>query len=472
MIGRLPNPSALRRSTLHEAPLLAYAVTLAVAAGATAAALSVSGYAIDVAPWLILVLAITAAAAERGTVRLSPTTEVSIGLLPTLFTAVVFGPLAAMLVSASSMLGDARKPQVPLAHLRWMIYTSSRALSGAAAGLLAIATAASARNPIIGVAAATAVGAIVLGLLDIFFASMTMRIRGRGMWENVRMLAPVAFGSSPVFAPVVALLAIAYEEISPWTLPLFLAPALAAQRLLVLYQEQRRLVEDLAAVNERLERANLSFATALVATLEARDQYTAGHSASVARYAAAIAARMKLTQDEQQLAHLCGLVHDIGKIGLPPGLLEKPSPLSPDERRQMEEHAAIGQRILANVDDYSEIAAIVRHHHERIDGRGYPDGLAREDIPLLSRIIAVADAYDAMTSDRPYRGAMPSRAARVRLAKGVDTQFDIAVVAAFETILAAESESEATDEGKTTRLVSGVLRSRRPSIAPRARGAA
>ncbi len=106
----------------------------------------------------------------------------------------------------------------------------------------------------------------------------------------------------------------------------------------------------------------------------------------------------------------------------------------------MQEHPAIGERILANVDDYSEIAHIVRHHHERIDGNGYPDNLVDTDIPLLSRIIAVADAYNAMTSDRPYREAMPSRVARLRLAQAVESQFDTSVLAAFEAVLASASE--------------------------------
>ena len=110
--------------------------------------------------------------------------------------------------------------------------------------------------------------------------------------------------------------------------------------------------------------------------LDARDRYTAGHSAAVAIYARDIAERLGLADEQQQLAHLCGLVHDIGKIGLPPGLLEKPGALTLEERKQMQEHSAIGERILAKVEDYAEIAKIVRHHHERIDGMGYPDGLA------------------------------------------------------------------------------------------------
>ena len=179
----------------------------------------------------------------------------------------------------------------------------------------------------------------------------------------------------------------------------------------------------------------------MVATLDARDRYTAGHSAAVAVYARDIAKRLGLAEEEQKRAHLCGLVHDIGKVGLAPGLLEKAGPLTLDERRQMELHTAIGEKILANVEDYAEIAAVVRHHHERVDGHGYPDGLCGDAIPLLSRIIAVADAYDAMTSDRPYREAMSSRVARLRLAQAANTQFDTSVVAAFEAMLASAGES-------------------------------
>ena len=113
----------------------------------------------------------------------------------------------------------------------------------------------------------------------------------------------------------------------------------------------------------------------------------------------------------------------------------------------MQEHSAIGERILAKVEDYAEIAKIVRHHHERIDAMGYPDGIGGDDIPLISRIIGVADAYNAMTSDRPYRDAMPSRVARLRLAQGVEGQFDTAVVAAFEAILAGASEDYRCGKG-------------------------
>jgi putative nucleotidyltransferase with HDIG domain len=243
---------------------------------------------------------------------------------------------------------------------------------------------------------------------------------------------------------MVAVLAYSYVVISPWSVALFAVPALAAQRLLLLYRKQRDTADALGLANERLASANLSFATALVATLDARDRYTAGHSAAVAIYARDIARRMGLSAHEQHLAHVCGLVHDVGKIGLSPGLLEKIGALSLEERRQMEQHSVIGERILRKVDDYGEIAKIVRHHHERVDGNGYPDALVGSEIPLLARIIAVADAYNAMTSDRPYRDAMPSRVARLRLAQAVESQFDTSVVAAFEAILASSDEAYRT----------------------------
>jgi putative nucleotidyltransferase with HDIG domain len=277
---------------------------------------------------------------------------------------------------------------------------------------------------------------------DLLLPPIPPLIRGSSTYgETVRTFAPAVVASVPLHTPVVAILAYSYRTLSPWSVVLFAIPAFAAQRLLLLYRQQRQTAEALSDANARLANANLSFATALVATLDARDQYTAGHSAAVAIYARDIAARMGLSDRDQELAHLCGLVHDIGKIGLPAGLLEKPGALTLDERRQMERHSEIGERILRKVDDYAEIAAIVRHHHERVDGNGYPDRLIGDAIPLLARIIAVADAYNAMTSDRPYRDAMPSRVARLRLAQAVESQFDTGVVAVFEAILAGSSEA-------------------------------
>jgi putative nucleotidyltransferase with HDIG domain len=418
--------------------------------------------------WIVVgLLAIAAAIGERARVRIAASIEASVSLLPTVFAAALFGPLAGMIVGLASYAGDfpalmtsAKRQDAAergSPYLKWGIYTSIRAIYGGVAGVAAYLGAATVGGIPAKIAIATTVAASVAEVLDQFFAALTFYLRGGKAGSALKASVPTMVASIPMYAPIVAGLGIAYIEWSPWVLPLFLAPTLAAQRLFALYQEQRRLADDLSAVNVRLEDANLSFATALVATLDARDRYTAGHSAAVAIYAEDIARRMGLCEDDQRLAHLCGLVHDIGKIGLPAGLLEKPGALNLDERREMQSHSEIGERILANVATYTEIAAIVRHHHERMDGGGYPDGLSADEIPLLSRVIAVADAYNAMTSDRPYRDAMRSQVARLRLAQAVESQFDISVVAVFEAILASADESYRTAQGERFERVGGPL---------------
>jgi putative nucleotidyltransferase with HDIG domain len=411
-----------------------YATALVIATGLLALGTMGAGGAPSGSAWGIAALSCVALIAERQSVQIGSHTQTSVSALPIVFAAVVYGPLAAMIVAAASLLFDFRSP-----YTRWVIWTTSRCVVAGLTGLTAGAVM-SEGDSFAYLMVAAGLALLAEGMADVFFTSFTVALRHKGSFtETARPLARLVAATLPLYAPVIAVLVFAYTELTPWTVLLFVAPALAAQRLLFLYQEQRRLTNDVLDANDRLEQATLSFAAALVAALDARDSYTAGHSAAVAVYARDIAQRMGLPVEEQQRAHLCGLLHDIGKVGLPPTILEKTGPLTLVERRQMEEHATIGERILANVEEYSEIAMIVRHHHERVDGNGYPDGLAGDDIPLVSRIIAVADAYNAMTSGRPYREAMPSRVARLRLAQAAATQFDTAVVAAFEAMLAGAS---------------------------------
>lgn len=414
--------------------MIAYLSVLVAGAATLAAWLVVAGYALGPV-WMILCLAGLGALAERGNISLSTTLQVSVSSLPTLFAAVAMGPLAAMVVYPASMLGDVSRP-----CMKWSIHTASRAISGAVIGLAAGAAAGLSTNQVGSIAAATTAAVLSHQILDMAFAALTVTLRRSGSALSViETFLPVVPVSALLWIALVAPLVLAYSELSPWTVILFLVPALAAQRLFSMYQEQRRLASDLVVANKSLERANLSFASALVTTLDARDRYTAGHSAAVAVYARDISAKMGLPAETQHLSHLSGLLHDIGKIGVPPGVLEKNGPLTLNERRKMEEHSVIGERILANVEAYSEIAKIVRHHHERLDGQGYPDGVAGQDIPLISRIICVADAYNAMTSDRPYRDAMPVDMARERLLQAAGTQFDPEVVAAFDELLETAS---------------------------------
>jgi HD-GYP domain-containing protein (c-di-GMP phosphodiesterase class II) len=445
----IPHSRDSARATLRGrlGPLHAYVAALTVVALGTAAVLILFGQPIG-SIWIVLVLALAAAAAERGSVRFTDTTELSISPVLMLFAAVLFGPLAGGLVGAASELGDSelldRGSPGRSPRLKWLTYTSSRFLVGAATGGVAMAMLAVGPEGTGGVILATLGASIAGESLELVFAAVTSRIRGNKTSFSARTLAPLLATAVCVYAPVVALLTLAYTEVSPWTAPLFIAPALAAQRLFAMYLQQRTLAFDLQGANERLNRSNLEFAEALVATLEQSDLYTAGHSKAVAIYSRDIAERMGLCVDTQERAYLCGLVHDLGKVGLPASLLLKNGPLTLEERREMQRHSEIGESILERVEAYADVALIVRHHHERIDGEGYPDCISGEAIPPISRIIAVADAYNAMTSDRPYRDAMPSRIARLRLAQSVESQFDTSVVAAFEAILAGAAEDYRT----------------------------
>ena len=420
-----------------------YIAAAGAAAITTAAVLIATGANVG-PPAAIAGLVLIAVIAEwRGRIKLGGPLTVSISLFPSIFAAVLFGPLAGMAVYSVSALA------LNLPALGRITYCFNRALIGAVAGAAASTVAGVAPAGAGEIVAAATAAVLAAEVVDAALTSIIHQLRGHGRWTHAaRDLIPVILASVPFYSPVVAILVLAYRDLSPWTLPLFFAPGLAAQRWFLLYQEQRRLASDLFDVNAQLRAANLSFAKGLIATLDARDRYTAGHSAAVAIYARDVAVRMGLEPDQSELVHLCGLVHDIGKIGLPAGLLEKPGALTLDERREMQRHSEIGERILAEVDSYAEIAAVVRHHHERVDGQGYPDGLSGADIPLLARIIAVADAYNAMTSDRPYRDAMPSRVARLRLAQAVETQFDTAVVAVFEAILAGADEDYRLGRGE------------------------
>ena len=439
-----PDWVSLSRDRLLEL----WVLTLTLSAAALCGGLVLSGYRIH-QPAAVALLAALAFAADWGSIRLSPSVEMTIASLVCVFAAVVLGPLSGAVFAAAGLLRDLPRRDTEQPILRWANWTSKRVVATVSAGLTAGAVVAYTGYGFLGIFAAVTGAFVVETVVGEALTCVAPAIRGSSsVRTTLREVLPSDLVSVPLHVPTVAILAYVYLTVSPWSVALFALPALAAQRLLLLYRHQRDTSEALGEANARLSRANLSFATALVATLDARDQYTAGHSTAVAAYARDIANRMGLSERQQELAHLCGLVHDVGKIGLPAGLLEKPGALTLEERREMERHSVIGEEILRNVDDYGEIAAVVRSHHERVDGTGYPDRIGGDAIPLLARIIAVADAYNAMTSDRPYRDAMPSRVARLRLAQAVESQFDTSVVAAFEAVLSMASEAYRIGRGE------------------------
>ncbi|MBI3978385.1 MAG: response regulator [Chloroflexi bacterium] len=208
-----------------------------------------------------------------------------------------------------------------------------------------------------------------------------------------------------------------------------------ARDLAASFRNEQRRAQELADALQQLRNAYLATVTALAHAIDAKDAYTAGHTARVGHYAQQIA-RLLAPQLLEDDAFLYGLVlHDIGKIGVPDAILSKPARLTPEEYAVMKRHPAIGAQIIEPIGFLVPARPAVLHHHERFDGHGYPHGLKGLGIPLVARVIAVADAWDAMTSNRAYRKALPLDQAVAELRRGSGVQFDPALVEVLEAVL-------------------------------------
>ncbi|MCL5958055.1 MAG: GAF domain-containing protein [Chloroflexi bacterium] len=186
---------------------------------------------------------------------------------------------------------------------------------------------------------------------------------------------------------------------------------------------------------DNMENLALNTLRALAAAIDAKDQYTRGHSDRVAEYSLRLAERLRLRQSECETIHYAGILHDIGKIAVDEAILRKAGPLTPEERILMETHPVNGARIIEPIGFLKEAIPILRHHHERYEGGGYPDGLKGENIPVAARIVGVVDAWEAMTSDRPYRRGMSQQEAAEELRMNSGAQFDPELVELFLSIL-------------------------------------
>ncbi len=174
----------------------------------------------------------------------------------------------------------------------------------------------------------------------------------------------------------------------------------------------------------KVEKMTVQIVMALSGAVDAKDTYTNGHSARVAEYSRRIAQLAGFSEQEQDDIYLIGLLHDVGKIGIPDAIINKPSRLNDEEYAIIKTHPIMGEKILQRIEEFPRLVTGAKFHHERYDGKGYPDGLSGENIPVEARIIAVADAYDAMSSKRAYRGVIPQQQVREEVAKGKGTQFD------------------------------------------------
>jgi putative nucleotidyltransferase with HDIG domain len=198
---------------------------------------------------------------------------------------------------------------------------------------------------------------------------------------------------------------------------------------------------------EHIQTVSLETIRALMVALDARDPYTAGHSQRVAEYTLAIAERIGHDEEQRQILEYAALLHDIGKVGCDERAWRKPGKLDDGEAAEMRKHVFIAGQIFKAIRFLAPAASWAYHHHERWDGRGYPDGLKEEDIPLPARILLVADAYDAMTSNRPYRASMKWTEAIAELEKNSGSQFDPVIVKVWVELVRQKELPNQTDCG-------------------------
>jgi putative two-component system response regulator len=209
---------------------------------------------------------------------------------------------------------------------------------------------------------------------------------------------------------------------------------------LELKQKNAILIVELRAALQQLENVSIATITALANALDAKCDYTSGHSLRVSRYAVSIGRQLGFSAEEMRDLELTGILHDIGKIGVPESILWKPGRLDPEEQKIMAIHPVKSAQMIEEFEHFERIRLWVRHHHEHLDGSGYPDGLAGEDIPIGARAVLVADAYDAMTSDRPYRKSIGYERAAQELRKFSGKQFDPQMVDALLAVCGEQGE--------------------------------
>ncbi|HHX77525.1 MAG TPA: HD-GYP domain-containing protein [Firmicutes bacterium] len=249
-------------------------------------------------------------------------------------------------------------------------------------------------------------------------------------------------GNFLAMAPLGLLIALIQTNVGSWGVVLFLIPLLLARHSFKSYMDMRQ--------------SFLDTIMSLTTAIDAKDSYTRGHSSRVAEYAVATAKVLGYNESQLDKIRYISLLHDAGKIGISEEILNKPSSLSNEEFQEMKRHPVIGGEIVKNVKMLEGGEKIIRHHHERYDGKGYPDGIAGEEIPREARIIGVADSFDAMTSTRPYRKAMTPEEAFAELERCAGSQFDPEIVKAFikafpKVKIKSKEEQRAMAEAAATR---------------------
>ncbi|OLC56496.1 MAG: hypothetical protein AUH85_06170 [Chloroflexi bacterium 13_1_40CM_4_68_4] len=404
-------------------------------------------------PLIAILLLGLAALAQRMPVYLFRSSAVSVSYVATIAAYVLYGAPFGLLVNLSSAVVNSFTPR-PKPFRKIVFNTASLTLAAGLAGATYELLGEVPPTQIVATIAAVAVSGLVYffastaltaGVIALSTGGAALQIwRENYAWMTVNYVATAILG---------AMLALAYRSLGIFGAGSFVLPLAVAWYSFKLYmssstelrqrnRELQRVNETLRGATSRLEEAYLSGVRALVEAIESKDETRRGHAAAAAVLAASIARRLRLSPEEALRTEIGALVHDIGRVGVSERILLKPDWLTDEERHEVQAHPTIGANLLGRVPALAELVPIVVAHHERFDGTGYPAGLRGEAIPIGARIVAVADAYQAMISPRPYRPAFEPSRARDEIARGAGSQFDPAVVEALLAVVGAARVGE------------------------------
>ena len=378
--------------------------------------------------WPVLIFFLTISVfAEFIYVELPTGSGISIGFPIDFVMILVYGPALAMLITALGAL-IAETIERKISWYKIIFNVAQQALSAGIAGLVyqysgGIVGFQNFFKFIFPAALCAFIYPIINLILVNVFISLEKRIKIASVWRiNFKDILPSYLAE----APMGFLMAIVYVEVGIFGILLFFLPLLLARRSFELYTKMRKVYLDTIR--------------ALAAAIDAKDPYTKGHSERVAETSVALAQELNLSDRDIEDIEYTALLHDIGKIGIADKILGKKGSLTNQEYEKIKEHTIMGANIIEPVDFLKNSYEAIYHHHERYDGKGYPDGVKSKDIPVFSRIIAVADAYDAMNSDRPYRKKLNKDKILKELTDQSGKQFDPEVVEALISVLDRERE--------------------------------
>ncbi len=378
--------------------------------------------------WLVLIFfVVISTIAEFLPVDLPTSGSVTIGFPIDFVVILVYGPATAMFITIfGAIVGELMQKKI--SWYKILFNSSQYALSAGLAGMVyqgfgGVVGAVNLANYIIPAIACALVYYLVNSNLFIMVIHLAEGISIWSIWKN-QLKGIIA--TYIALAPIGFIMAMVYVSIGIWGIILFFFPLILARRSFELYTKMRKVYLDTIR--------------ALAAAIDAKDPYTKGHSERVAEMSLALAQELNLSDKDIENIEYTALLHDIGKIGVADNILGKKSSLTDKEFDKIKEHTVIGAKIIEPVDFLKNSYEAIYHHHEKYNGKGYPDGLKSEDIPLSARIIAVADAYDAMGSDRPYRKKLNKDKILNELKDQAGKQFDPEVVKALISVLGRERE--------------------------------